>query len=237
MIIPLSVKCFLNMFTFFIFLCGFIIMGVGIWSAVGTNPFKSILSINPLIFDTTYLMIAVGVILFVTAILGFCAVANDNRCLLKLYFVVIFLVFVMQLTGSIMLFVQLPRATQVAKDSMLRYNQTTEAGRNTKQGWDSFQQLHQCCGYDEHDDWASLPASCCTGELSNKIKENGQCLNINSNKKWVYKHGCRRSLSNYIWAIAGIGIGFIVFLVITMILTARFYRKLKYAPSETEVKA
>ena len=57
-------------------------LGTGIWVLVGSNSFRESVSSNPAIFHAVYIIIAVGVLLFLVGFLGCCGAIKENKCLL-----------------------------------------------------------------------------------------------------------------------------------------------------------
>ncbi|XP_078492815.1 tetraspanin-18B [Ciona intestinalis] len=199
-------KYLMFFFNLLIFLSGAALLGVGIWVAVGADSFKQVVSQDPAIFNAVYIIIAVGALLFLVGFLGCCGAIKENKFMLGAFFVMVLIIFILEIIGGVLAFVYYPKAKQAAIDSMKLYDDATPEGNTVKAAWDAFQTAFKCCGINTPADWPAqtvtvIPTSCLG-----------------------FTQGCENALKGYFWALGGVAIGVLFIELLAMIFACCLYR-------------
>ncbi|XP_067295041.1 leukocyte surface antigen CD53 [Pseudorasbora parva] len=152
--------CLVN---FIFFICGAVVFGVGIY-LMSSSRFSSILpSLQAMNIANTLFII--GIIITCVSFLGFLGALKENRCLLISFFILLFLLMLVELTAACML---LMYETQVEdsihKDLKTGLNNSINNRKNNtsnEDDWDTVQMTFQCCGINNSSDWGNhIPKSC-----------------------------------------------------------------------------
>ncbi|XP_021164963.2 leukocyte surface antigen CD53 [Fundulus heteroclitus] len=153
---------------FLCFVCGVAVLSLGVYLMV---TFK-ITSLTPSLasLNIPSMLLISGIIITCVSFLGFLGALKENRCLLLTFFLVLFILMLVELTAAcLMLIYENTIAEIVAKD--LRdgldqaRNQTSDPA--SKSDWDVVQQTFECCGVINYTDWQNnIPHSCCKGGCS-----------------------------------------------------------------------
>lgn len=177
-------------FNLLIFIGGAMLFGTGIWVVVDGGSFKDIVSSDPMIFGAVYLLIVVGAVIFVTGFLGCCGAIRESKCLLNTFFVIVLVLFIVELAGIILAFVNESKLEEAAINSMALYNDNDVI----RDGWDTLQNSMNCCGYNNAGDWALV-------SLTSGITVPSSCTMLG-----VGQRGCKEAVKGYFIIIGGIGI-------------------------------
>lgn len=186
-------KYLMFFFNLLIFIGGAVLFGAGIWVVVDGGSFKDIVSTDPLIFGAVYLLIVVGGVIFVTGFLGCCGAMRESKCLLNTFFIVVLILFIIELAGIILAFVNENKLSEVAISSMTLY----EDNPVIKDGWDTLQSTMECCGYNNGADWAAA-----TLQAGKPIGGLATCPGVAG----LMVKGCKAAIQGYFIIIGGIGI-------------------------------
>ncbi|CAK8672194.1 tetraspanin-18-like [Clavelina lepadiformis] len=207
-------KYLLFFFNLLIFLGGVVMLGTGIWVLVGSNSFREIVSSNPAIFHAVYIIIAVGVLLFLVGFLGCCGAIKENKCLLGMFFFFVLIIFLAEIVGGILAFVNYPVAKDVALETMTVYgNLTSKTGNSITAAWNALQGTFSCCGLNGRADWVNA------GVDPTIYHEN--CKTTPPSK------GCEEALKNYFTILGGIALGVLFVELLSMIFACCIYRNVE----------
>jgi len=160
------IKYLLFAFNLLFFLVGLALIITG---AVVQTKFKDLANlIGETELSPAYILIAVGVIIFIVAFFGCCGAIKENYCMLTTF--AIFLAFIFMLEIAIVITAYIIRnqlgetVTHGLEDSLKHYENST-AVQNT---WDFIQKKFHCCGASNYTEWfkhigfaESVPPSCC----------------------------------------------------------------------------
>jgi len=196
-------------FVFFAFnvifwLLGCAVLGIGIWLQVSKGPYASIApSFNFL--SATVLCISAGVLILIIGFFGCCGAIMENQCMLLTYFVLVVVIFLLEIVSSILAFVYRSEIEHAVRKELLdgiklNYPQGDEEEEGLKKGWSVVQSHLQCCGVDNYTDWHNIkawethekvPEECCV----DYSKETGKaaCADVVGASKYHTK-GCYREL-------------------------------------------
>ncbi|MEQ2300924.1 hypothetical protein AMECASPLE_030771 [Ameca splendens] len=113
-----------------------------------------------------------GIIITCVSFLGFLGALKENRCLLLTFFLVLFLLMLVELTAAcLMLIYEREIGELVTKD----LNKGLEIARHSSTNatkmsdWDVVQEMFKCCGVNNYTDWQNnIPKSCCNPPCEGK---------------------------------------------------------------------
>ncbi|XP_062450766.1 tetraspanin-18-like [Rhea pennata] len=100
------VKYLMFVFNVLVFAGGTCLSGVGVWVAVDPAGFQDIVASKAVLSAGAYLLLAVGIALSLLGFLGCCGALRRSRPLLLVFFILVSLIFVMQLVGAVLFLVQ-----------------------------------------------------------------------------------------------------------------------------------
>ncbi|NWW01473.1 TSN1 protein, partial [Oreocharis arfaki] len=98
------IKVMMILFNLAIFLSGGTLLGVGIWVKVDGESFLKIfgtLSSVLQVVNVSYLLIVLGAILLVIGFLGCCGAQKESKCLLMMFFSVVLIIFIAEVTAAV----------------------------------------------------------------------------------------------------------------------------------------
>lgn len=160
---------------FFLFLFNVIFLITGIAVAVAAVLIElsfsqhSIFVEEKLTSPPVIIAIACGVICLIS-LFGCCGVIKESRCVLFVFSVLLFVVFIVEVSAGIYAYqtagVMKNSLTAKMKDLQADYNKINETV--VKRSWDVLQYDFQCCGIEKAEEWpnilhtSSLPHSCCS---------------------------------------------------------------------------
>ncbi|GFT28329.1 tetraspanin-4 [Nephila pilipes] len=192
--------CCINLL-FWILGCG--ILGIGIWLHLAYQGYSRLLSHRILSGDS--LIIIAGVLTFLPGFFGCCGSWFQNRCLLRMYFILVIAVLLIEFSAGTLGFIYRRRAGAILQDELLtglqtRYTATNENG--LKITWDHIQEQFKCCGVKNYRDWYHIsawpdkqwvPSSCCLPKFSNM----SSCGEL-EDTSYFYTAGCYANIHNWI---------------------------------------
>ncbi|KAF3854896.1 hypothetical protein F7725_022951 [Dissostichus mawsoni] len=212
----------------FLQLAGAAVLAVGVWTLVEKSDYISLLN-SSFYTASAYILIAAGVIVIVTGIIGCCATLKEMRALLIVCFP-----FCYQLDEEL---------RQNLKVTMQqKYQQPGEDG--VTQAVDKLQQEFKCCGSYNSSDWRDcawiqeplnkrlVPDSCC--------KSPDDLCGLRDHPSNIYKvevgraGGCIMKLEEFIlsqlYILGAVGIGIAFLQLVGMMFTCGLYQNLKEDP-------
>lgn len=211
-------------FVFFTFnvifwLLGCAILGIGIWLHIAKGNYASIApSFNFL--TATALCIAAGAIVLVVGFFGCCGAIMENQCMLLTYFLLVVVIFILEVVAGILAFVFAEEVERVIQEELLtgikdKYRQEGRDEQGLRDGWDQVQTNLKCCGVTNYTDWYNIqawpgknyvPDSCCKDPQ-------GVTCGTKENPSFWYTRGCLGELKYwlkshlYIVGVVGITVG------------------------------
>ncbi|XP_051778023.1 CD151 antigen-like [Erpetoichthys calabaricus] len=239
----ICLKYLLFTFNFFFWLAGGAVMAVGIWTLVEKSDYISLLS-SSTYAATAYILVIAGVIVMVTGILGCCATFKERRQLLRVYFVLLLCIFLLEILAGILAYIYYQQLNDELKENLRdtmtqKYKQPGE--EQVTKAVDKLQQEFKCCGSNNSMDWKDsrwleqpgfeghkVPDSCC--------KTVTEACGKRDHPSNIYKveGGCITKLETFILdhlrLIGAVGVGVACVQVIGMIFTCCLYKSLKQEP-------
>lgn len=175
-------------FNVFIWLLGCGVLSLGLWLQMNRSPHIAILPTHTFL-SASALCITAGAIILLVGFLGCCGTFYENQCMLIGYFIMLLLIFILEITAGTLAFMHKDELRAVIhKDLVLsirrEYKMGPEAQEAAKRApenlssdpeewWlimDSLQAELHCCGVNNYSDWFNIrawlterrvPDSCC----------------------------------------------------------------------------
>uniref|UniRef100_A0A8C4PJM2 CD151 molecule (Raph blood group) n=1 Tax=Equus asinus asinus TaxID=83772 RepID=A0A8C4PJM2_EQUAS len=157
-------------------LAGLAVMAVGIWTLALKSDYISLLASGTYL-ATAYILVVAGVVVMVTGVLGCCATFKERRNLLRLYFILLLIIFLLEIIAGVLAYVYYQQLNAELKENLKdtmtkRYHQKGHEGVTS--AVDKLQQEFHCCGSNNSQDWRDsewirsgeaggrvVPDSCC----------------------------------------------------------------------------
>lgn len=239
----ICLKYLLFSFNFFFWLAGGVVMAVGIWTLVEKSDYISLLP-SSTYAATAYILIIAGVIVMITGLLGCCATFKERRNLLRIYFVLLLCIFLLEILAGVLAYIyyqQLSDELKLNLKSTMTQKYMAPGNEGVTSAVDKLQQEFKCCGSNDSQDWSDsewikstnsegrkVPDSCCKTVVEHCGKR--------SHPSNIYKTegGCITKLEQFILShlqiIGAVGIGIACVQIIGMIFTCCLYKSLKQEP-------
>lgn len=175
-------------FNVFIWLLGCGVLSLGVWLQISRSPHISILPTHAFV-SASALCITAGAIILIVGFLGCCGAFLENQCMLIGYFILVLLIFTLEVTAGSLGFLKKDELRNMIQNELLLSIQqdykvgeitmeatrqpTTAYSSDPVEWWlvmDSVQAELQCCGVSNHTDWYKVaawpaedrvPDSCC----------------------------------------------------------------------------
>ncbi|KAK2837752.1 hypothetical protein Q5P01_014964 [Channa striata] len=152
---------------FLCFLSGVAVLGFGVYMTIN---FK-ITALTPTLakFSISNILLITGIIITCVSFLGFLGALKENRCLLLTFFLLLFLLMLVELTIACLLLVYEGEIGEWVNNDLQNglKNARGHTGNSTNlmNEWDLLQTTVDCCGVYNYTDWGdAVPASCCPNQ-------------------------------------------------------------------------
>ncbi|RVE76326.1 hypothetical protein OJAV_G00008220 [Oryzias javanicus] len=171
-----------------IFLAGAGCLGMGIWLKVDSGSLLGLLEgiedgdgLDQLV-HVAYVLIGVGAGLVIIGFLGCCGAVRESRCMLLTFFIIVLVIFIVEVAGAIVLFAFDGLADKILEDveNEVRSKLQTEFGRDESltSVWTSTMDQFKCCGYKNYTDFTGSPFNVGTGAYPTSCCSNPQDDNL-----------------------------------------------------------
>uniref|UniRef100_A0A2K6U599 Tetraspanin n=1 Tax=Saimiri boliviensis boliviensis TaxID=39432 RepID=A0A2K6U599_SAIBB len=136
-------------------LAGLAVMAVGIWTLALKSDYISLLASGTYL-ATAYILVVAGAVVMVTGVLGCCATFKERRNLLRLYFILLLLIFLLEIIAGVLAYAYYQQLNTELKENLKdtmtkRYHQPGHEG--VTNAVDQLQQEFHCCGSNNSQDW------------------------------------------------------------------------------------
>ncbi|XP_035520417.1 CD151 antigen isoform X2 [Morone saxatilis] len=236
----ICLKYLLLLFNIFFWLAGGTVLAVGVWTLVEKSDYISLLN-SSFYSASAYILIAAGVIVIVTGIIGCCATLKEMKSLLIVYLCLLLCIFLLEIIAGVLAYITYQelddQLTQNLKVTMQqKYQQPGE--ESVTQAVDKLQQEFKCCGSHNSSDWTDsvwiqgnerlVPDSCC--------KTPSDLCGRRDHPSNIYKveGGCIMKLEEFIlsqlYILGAVGIGIAFLQLVGMMFTCCLYQNLKEDP-------
>ncbi|XP_031156366.1 leukocyte surface antigen CD53-like [Sander lucioperca] len=147
--------CFAN---FLIFMSGVAVLGFGVYMMLN---FKLALIPTLANFNSANMLLVSGIVITCVSFLGFLGALKENRCLLLTFFLLLFILMLVELTAACLLLMYEGEIGKLVEDDLTKGLEKAK-GSNSTSDWDLVQVKLDCCGVNNVTDWGSkVPSSCC----------------------------------------------------------------------------
>lgn len=232
-------KYLLFIFNLFFWLAGGAVMAVGIWTLVDKSDYISLLSSNTY-SAAAFILIGAGAVVVLTGILGCCATIREQRGLLRVFFVLLLLIFLLEVTAGFLAYVyyqELNAELRADLKERMVQNYQQPGQEHITRAIDNLQQDLKCCGSNSSADWREgawiqifadgrlVPDSCC--------KTPTVACGVRDHPSNIYKveGGCISKLEEFILqhliVLGSVGLGIAFIQIVGMIFTCCLYQSLK----------
>merc|ERR1712198_56528 len=226
-------KYLLFLFNFVFFVCGAVILGVGIWVRVDPTIADFVgLTIEKGSYEAaTILLIVVGASILLVGFLGCCGACQESTCMLNLFAALMVIIVLLQIVAAILAVVFQSEVENELKDHLaqeMREKVKEDSADPFTQTVNRLQMEFKCCGTVNYLDYGEestiynettkyVPKSCCTkatGDYGNPTLSDEDweaCSNAaRSGGDTVKKEGCYDALVDWLkaHAVIVIGVGF-----------------------------
>lgn len=245
----ICLKYLLFLFNVLFWLAGGVVLAVGVWTLVEKSDYISLLN-SSFYSVSAYILIAAGVIVIMTGIIGCCATLKEMKSLLIVYLILLLCIFLLEIIAGILAYITyqhcFPFCYQL--DEELRQNLTGTMQQKYRQpgqesitdAVDKLQEEFKCCGSHNFSDWADsvwiqsgkserlVPDSCCKTPM--------ELCGIRDHPSNIYKveGGCVEKLEEFIlsqlYILSAVGIGIAFLQLVGMMFTCCLYRSLEEDP-------
>ncbi|XP_026166286.1 CD151 antigen isoform X1 [Mastacembelus armatus] len=245
----ICLKYLLLLFNILFWLAGGVVLGVGVWTLVEKSDYISLLN-SSFYSASAYILIAAGLIVIVTGIIGCCATLKELKSLLIVYLILLLCIFLLEIIAGVLAYINyqecFPFCYQLDEElrqnlkltMQQKYQQPEE--QSITQAVDKLQQEFKCCGSNNFSDWREsvwiqaadnqrlVPDSCCKtpAELCGRRDHPSNIYNIEG--------GCIMKLEDFIlsqlYILGAVGIGIAFLQLVGMMFTFCLYHKLKEDP-------
>ncbi|XP_072126758.1 tetraspanin-7-like [Mobula birostris] len=205
-------KTFLIVFSFIFWFAGTVLLAVGIWGKVSLEDYLTLVAEKST--NAAYVLIGTGAAIIIFGFFGCFATCRGSTWMLKLYAMILSLLFLAQLVAGISGFIFRHEIKTIFKG---KFKEAVEKYNRTGSPVDDIQKNLRCCGVQNYTNWIEteyfkahgIPASCCKD-----ISDCKDLKNVTVAKDKVFQRGCIQLIINFmetnVGIIAGIafGIGF-----------------------------
>lgn len=225
------IKYSMFIFNLFFWLCGILILAIAIWAKVSKDK-QELLKPEESSDASENMLIAIGTIIMILGFLGCYGAIKENRCMLLLFFIGLFLILLLHLAAGIVgssLKSETERSlNQTLHEHALLLSETSEEGKKFQKEMISFQGEFKCCGLVQGAaDW---------GNNFEQAYESCKCSSSSDSctfysGKYVHKQTCmspiKEAVSNHIRIIMGISFGLAFMEIIGMVFSMTLYCQIR----------
>ncbi|KAM4523741.1 tetraspanin-9 [Fundulus diaphanus] len=209
MAVSRCVKYLVFLFNLLFWICGCVILGVGIYLKVSKDGNAIVDQYLP----SFELMISIGVIIMVIGFLGCCGAYRENRCMLMMFFILLLLIFILLLAAGILAAIQQKQVKEWVEGKLKEISPIDSQPPNVIQDMEKLQRELKCCGLTTGPgDWKTVPASC----SCNSTAVADKC----SNK--IYQEPCLTKIIDYMKNNMQISLGIAFAIAIILIFGMAF---------------
>ncbi|XP_027387381.1 CD151 antigen isoform X3 [Bos indicus x Bos taurus] len=221
-------------------LAGLAVMAVGIWTLALKSDYISLLASGTYL-ATAYILVVAGIVVMVTGALGCCATFKERRNLLRLYFGLLLIIFLLEIIAGALAYIYYQQLNAELKENLKdtmtrRYHQPGHEGVTS--AVDKLQQEFHCCGSNNSRDWQDSEWIR-SGEAGGRVVPDSCCKTVvpgcgrRDHASNIYKveGGCITKLETFIQEhlriIGAVGLGIACVQVFGMLFTCCLYKSLK----------
>lgn len=238
----ICLKYLLFLFNILFWLAGGAVLAVGVWTLVEKSDYISLLN-SSFYSASAYILIAAGVIVIVTGIIGCCATLKEMKSLLIVYLVLLLCIFLLEIIAGVLAYVTYQELDEDLRQNLkvtMQQKYQQEGEESITQAVDRLQQEFKCCGSQNSSDWSGsvwiqrtdnlrfVPDSCC--------KTPSDLCGRRDHPSNIYKveGGCIMKLEEFIlsqlYILGAVGLGIAFLQLVGMMFTCCLYQNLREDP-------
>ncbi|XP_038075191.1 CD81 antigen-like [Patiria miniata] len=235
----LCLRCLMVFFNTLLWLAGVAMLGFGLWLRYSQQFFPNLtpsgdeeaVSAVTAYNIGTYVLMAAGGVIMAIGILGCCGAIKESLCLLGLYFVVLFLLFGMEVGASAWIYLNRAELGNKVGDYFeLLVTEKYADDEASRVAVDYTQSSLECCGANGHEDWLDsgqvIPRSCGVVNCTSDCRPD----------EGLHTDGCKSKVSEIIqgniFTLVGVCISVAVAQILVMILAACLCKAIRRADLE-----
>lgn len=219
------VKYLLVVMNFLFTLIGLAIVAQATWMLIDPTFYISMAQDANNYFITTYILLGIGVLLFLTSFFGCCGALRESKCMLCTFFCFLLIVFVAQVSSIIWGYMNINRLEPLVRSTLKTTVSEEYAKVKSRQTtFDAIQSGLRCCGADRPNDWIgnqniviaispdplyfTIPQSCCReGVTTQACKDATRVLKVGGDidTRIIYHEGCSDKIIDIIRLYGPIG--------------------------------
>ncbi|XP_072311175.1 tetraspanin-11 [Eucyclogobius newberryi] len=241
--LTVCLKYLLFVFNFLFWLGGAAVLGVGVWTLVEKSDYLSLLASSTFAVSA-YILILAGGLVVLTGFLGCCAVIREQKSCLSTYFLLLLLIFLIELVAGVLAYVYYQRLSEELKQHLsqtMNENYAQPEKDAITLAVDRLQQDFKCCGSNNSRDWM-LSSYIVSKESEGRVVPDSCCKTITpfcgkrDHPSNIYKveGGCitklETFLADHLLVIGAVGIGVACLQICGMVLTCCLYKRIKMDP-------
>ncbi|XP_048370468.1 tetraspanin-6 [Sphaerodactylus townsendi] len=226
-------KSVLIIYSFIFWFSGIILLAVGIWGKVSLEVYFSLL--NEKATNVPYILIGTSGVVILLGTFGCFATCRGSTWMLKLYAMLLTLIFLVVLVSAIVGFVFRHEIKSSFRSNYESAVRNYKLGDEKSQAVDTIQKTLHCCGVANFSDWETteyykekgIPMSCC------KVGQNctgGDMKDRDKASQKVYHEGCfnmvTQTMESKLSVVAGISFGVACFQLVGIFLACCLARSI-----------
>ncbi|XP_034542387.1 CD151 antigen [Notolabrus celidotus] len=238
----ICLKYLLFLFNILFWLAGGAVLAVGVWTLVEKSDYISLLN-SSFYSASAYILIAAGIIVIVTGVIGCCATLKEMKSLLIVYLILLLCIFLLEIIAGVLAYIKYQELDEDLRQNLqvtMQQKYQLPGEESVTQAVDKLQQEFKCCGSHNSSDWMGsvwiqaadnerlVPDSCC--------KTPSDLCGRRDHPSNIYKveGGCIMKLEEFIlsqlYILGAVSIGIAFLQLVGMMFTCCLYRNLKEDP-------
>ncbi|KAJ8005884.1 hypothetical protein DPEC_G00122540 [Dallia pectoralis] len=159
-------KDFVTFLNFICWMCAILVVGFGEFQIIHSRYLSLIPPFCPLYPGNT--LVVTGTMATCVCYLGVLGAMRENRCMLITFFLLMFVLMLVELAMACMFLVYEREMDHFFEGDLMRSleiyrNSTSDGSLTIKEDFDAVQHTFRCCGVHNVSDWeGNVPVSCCT---------------------------------------------------------------------------
>ncbi|XP_055986919.1 tetraspanin-1 [Sorex fumeus] len=156
------IKTMMIIFNMLIFLCGVVLLAVGIWVSVDGASFLKIfgpLSSSAMQFvNVGYFLIAAGAVLFALGFLGCYGAQSESKCALMMFFFILLVIFIAEVAAAVVALVYTTMAENFLELLIVpTIKKDYGSQKDFTEVWNTTMKELKCCGFNNYTDFEDSP--------------------------------------------------------------------------------
>ncbi|XP_022207688.1 CD9 antigen [Nilaparvata lugens] len=214
---------------------GFTIIVLSLWMLIDPKFYVSMAQDESSYYSGVYLFLVVGILMFIVGFLGCCGTIRESQCMLVLFFCVLLIILVAEVSAAAWMFSNSDELEKLVKENVdVTVHQEYGVVPSRTETFDTIQQGLYCCGAKGPTDWLNskynnlgqhgvdlsissppltykIPLSCCAGDPQSPACQAATKATIAARlPEIIYQDGCSdrlvEKLRDYVSTFVVIGI-------------------------------